>query len=86
MLCINFSLFDLIQTSCEYDYVKISSIDDDGNLAKVHGTYCGKVPPLFLVTSETNHLRIEFASDSSVAKSGFGAVYFTGNFYLKIEK
>lgn len=66
------------QTNCEYDYVKVTSVDAKKNVAKVHGQYCGKVTPVFLLTSETSHLRIEFVTDSSVQKSGFAAVYFTG--------
>lgn len=43
-----------------------------------HGVFCGsRLPPL--VTSEGNSLRIEFSSDNSVQKSGFAAVFFTGN-------
>lgn len=48
-----------------------------------HGVFCGSRPPP-LVTSEGNSLRIEFSSDSTIQKSGFSAVFFTGQykFYL----
>uniref|UniRef100_A0A915JRB8 Tolloid-like protein 2 n=1 Tax=Romanomermis culicivorax TaxID=13658 RepID=A0A915JRB8_ROMCU len=72
-ITMNFTHFDLegVYTSCEYDYLRITSVESSGKLVELHGTYCGKVTSNFLVTSETNHLRIEFSSDSSVAKSGF---------------
>jgi len=43
-----------------------------------HGVYCGSRLP-GLITSEGNSLRVEFNSDNSVQKSGFAAVFFTGN-------
>ncbi|CDW52674.1 bone morphogenetic protein [Trichuris trichiura] len=76
---LNFTHFDLegVLTNCEYDYIKVTSVDGDGEVAKVHGQFCGRIAPQFLLTSETSHLRIEFVTDSSVQKSGFAAVYFT---------
>ena len=42
-----------------------------------HGLFCGsRLPPV--ITSEGNSLRLEFLSDNSVQKSGFAAVFFTG--------
>lgn len=42
-----------------------------------HGVFCGsRLPPL--ITSEGNSLRIEFSSDNTVHKTGFAAVFFTG--------
>lgn len=65
------------QQECEYDSVVIHSKLNSEVLHK-HGIYCGtRLPPL--ITSEGNALRIEFSSDSSVQKSGFAAVFFTGN-------
>ncbi|KRY12598.1 Tolloid-like protein 1 [Trichinella patagoniensis] len=76
---LNFTHFDLegVLTNCEYDYVKVTSVDAEGAVAKVHGQFCGRIAPQFLLTSETSHLRIKFVTDSSVQKSGFAAVYFT---------
>ncbi len=68
----------MLQKNCEYDYVKVTSIGVDGKGEKVHGTYCGTIAPPYIVTSETNRLRVEFNSDTSVQKSGFAAVFFTG--------
>lgn len=42
-----------------------------------HGVFCGQSLP-YVITSEGNSLRIEFNSDNSVQKSGFAAVFFTG--------
>jgi hypothetical protein len=48
------------------------------DMMRKHGVYCGsRLPPL--ITSEGNSLRVEFNSDNSVQKSGFAAVFFTGN-------
>ncbi|VDO96888.1 unnamed protein product [Soboliphyme baturini] len=76
---LNFTHFDLegVLTNCEYDYVKVTSVRLDGTPVKVHGQFCGRIAPQFLLTSETSHLRIEFTTDSSVQKSGFAAIYFT---------
>lgn len=43
-----------------------------------HGVFCGqRLPPM--ITSVGHSLRIEFNSDNSVQKSGFSAIFFTGN-------
>jgi tolkin protein len=56
--------------------VEVRSKLSENELRK-HGVFCGThLPPV--VTSEGNVLRIEFASDNSVQKTGFAAVYFTG--------
>ncbi|GFY72843.1 dorsal-ventral patterning tolloid-like protein 1 [Trichonephila inaurata madagascariensis] len=63
------------QQDCEYDSVDIRSKMADDEVRK-HGVFCGsRLPPL--ITSEGNSLRIEFSSDNSVQKSGFGALFFT---------
>jgi hypothetical protein len=66
-----------LQQECEYDSVEVhSKLGED--MMRKHGVYCGsRLPPL--ITSEGNSLRIEFNSDTSVQKSGFAAVFFTGN-------
>jgi len=64
------------QQDCEYDHIEVRSKLSENELRK-HGVFCGnQLPPL--VTSEGNVLRIEFASDNSVQKTGFAAVFFTG--------
>ncbi|BES88254.1 CUB domain [Nesidiocoris tenuis] len=79
-ITLNFTHFDLegnniFQQECEYDSVEIHSKLNSEVLHR-HGVYCGsKLPPL--ITSESNSLRIEFSSDSSVQKSGFAALFFT---------
>nr|XP_018916792.1 PREDICTED: tolloid-like protein 1 [Bemisia tabaci] len=79
-ITLNFTHFDLEgnnvhQQECEYDSVDVRSILANGETFK-HGNYCGsRLPPP--ITSETNHLRIEFTSDNSVQKTGFAAVFFT---------
>lgn len=84
-ITINFTHFDLEgnmnsqQQQCEYDRVDIFSKIKDGKLKK-HGSYCGPKAPGF-ITSEGNVVRIVFTSDSSVQKSGFAAVFFTGITY-----
>lgn len=63
---------------CDYDSLSVYSKMEDNNL-KRHGVFCGeRMPPL--VTSEGNVMRIEFRSDNTVQKSGFAAVFFTGEF------
>ncbi len=65
-----------LKQDCEYDHVEVRSKLSENELRK-HGIFCGThLPPV--VTSEGNVLRIEFASDNSVQKTGFAAVYFTG--------
>ena len=45
------------------------------------GVFCGQTLPA-PITSETNVLRVLFQSDNSVQKSGFSAIFFTGNFQI----
>lgn len=66
-----------LQQDCDYDSVDIRSKMGDAEMRK-HGVFCGHRLPSVL-TSEGNSLRIEFTSDNSVQKSGFAAVFFTGN-------
>ena len=67
--------FNPTQQDCEYDHVEVRSKLSENELRK-HGVFCGThLPPA--VTSEGNVLRIEFASDNSVQKTGFAAIYFT---------
>ncbi|XP_035228311.1 tolloid-like protein 1 [Stegodyphus dumicola] len=76
-ITLNFTHFDLEGNNqdCEYDSVDIRSKMADDEVRK-HGVFCGSgLPPL--ITSEGNSLRIEFSSDNSVQKSGFGALFFT---------
>ncbi|XP_042905263.1 bone morphogenetic protein 1 [Parasteatoda tepidariorum] len=76
-ITLNFTHFDLEGNNqdCEYDSVDIRSKMADDEIRK-HGVFCGsRLPPL--ITSEGNSLRIEFSSDNSVQKSGFGALFFT---------
>ncbi|GFV68263.1 dorsal-ventral patterning protein tolloid [Trichonephila clavipes] len=76
-ITLNFTHFDLEGNNqdCEYDSVDIRSKMADDEVRK-HGVFCGsRLPPL--ITSEGNSLRIEFSSDNSVQKSGFGALFFT---------
>lgn len=67
----------IFQAECEYDRVEVYSKIGSDKLRK-HGVYCGQEAPS-MITSEANALRVEFESDSSVHKSGFAAVFFTGN-------
>lgn len=48
-----------------------------------HGVYCGQEAPS-MITSEANALRVEFESDSSVHKTGFAAVFFTGKEFRNV--
>lgn len=76
-ITLNFTHFDLEGNNqdCEYDKVDILSKMGDSEVSK-HGVFCGsRLPPV--ITSEGNNLRIEFTSDNSVQKSGFGAIFFT---------
>lgn len=81
-ITINFTHFDIEgnpnsqQQQCDYDRIDLYSIIKEGKLKK-HGAYCGPKAP-GLITSEGNIMRIVFSSDSSVQKSGFAAVFFTG--------
>lgn len=69
-------LGNVTQQDCEYDHIEVRSKLSENELRK-HGLFCGThLPPV--LTSEGNVLRIEFASDNSVQKTGFAAVYFTG--------
>lgn len=88
-ITINFTHFELEgnlnaqQQQCEYDKVEIFSKLKEDKLKK-HGSFCGPKAPS-PITSEGNIMRIVFSSDTSVQKSGFAAVFFTGRnvfFYL----
>lgn len=77
----NFTHFDLEgnnmhQQQCDYDRIEVHSKVAEERLNK-HGVFCGTKPPP-LITSEGNVLRITFTSDTSVQKTGFAAVFFTG--------
>ena len=79
--CFTHNTWQRLQQDCEYDHIEVRSKLSENELRK-HGVFCGKhLPPL--VTSEGNVLRIEFASDNSVQKTGFAAVFFTGNNFSK---
>lgn len=70
------------QQDCEYDSVEVRSKTSENEYRK-HGIFCGpKIPSL--VTSVGNSLRVEFNTDNSVQKSGFAAVFFTGQFLILI--
>jgi len=58
--------------------VEVQSIHPH-NVARTHGVYCGSMLPQ-MITSETNKMRIEFSTDNSVQKTGFAAVFFTGDY------
>ena len=67
---------NITEKDCEYDSLALSSKMGSGEVRK-HGLFCGsRLPPV--ITSEGNSLRLEFLSDNSVQKSGFAAVFFTG--------
>ena len=69
-------LLNITEKDCEYDSLALSSKMGSGEVRK-HGLFCGsRLPPV--ITSEGNSLRLEFLSDNSVQKSGFAAVFFTG--------
>lgn len=86
---INFTHFDIEgnpnsqHQQCEYDRVDVFSKIKDGKFKK-HGSYCGPKAPGF-ITSEGNVMRIEFSSDSSIQKTGFAAVFFTGTFHTSMH-
>ena len=63
---------------CKYDYVEVrSGLTEDGEL---HGRFCGGTLP-DTITSRYNNMRLEFKSDSTVAKSGFFAQFSAGENY-----
>eukprot|EP00094_Tigriopus_californicus_P004908 TCALIF_04726-PA protein Name:"Similar to tll2 Tolloid-like protein 2 (Xenopus laevis)" AED:0.21 eAED:0.21 QI:19/0/0/0.86/0.78/0.73/15/0/884 len=77
-ITVNFTHFEIEgnNENCEYDSLSLSSKMGDGEMRK-HGLFCGsRLPPV--ITSEGNLLRLEFVSDNSVQKTGFGAIFFTG--------
>ena len=62
---------------CKYDYVEVrSGLTEVGDL---HGKFCGDELPE-TITSRYNNMRIEFKSDSTVARPGFFAMFFAGWF------
>lgn len=79
-IILNFTHFDLegsnfFQAECDYDSLTVYSKTSDENM-KRHGLFCGpKLPQM--ITSESNVLRIEFTSDSTIQKSGFAAIFLT---------
>ncbi|TRY80941.1 hypothetical protein TCAL_04726 [Tigriopus californicus] len=76
-ITVNFTHFEIEgnNENCEYDSLSLSSKMGDGEMRK-HGLFCGsRLPPV--ITSEGNLLRLEFVSDNSVQKTGFGAIFFT---------
>lgn len=79
-IILNFTHFDLegsnfYQSDCDYDSLTVYSKTSEDHL-KRHGLFCGsKLPPI--ITSESNALRIEFTSDSTIQKSGFAALFLT---------
>ena len=65
-----------MQQECDYDRLEVASVLPGGKL-RSHGTFCGtNIPPA--VSSETNKLQLTFLTDSSVEKTGFAGVFFTG--------
>ncbi|PAV80528.1 hypothetical protein WR25_22908 [Diploscapter pachys] len=60
---LNFTKFHIegMKAECAYDYVRI----DD------HEKLCGEFNENLLFTSQTNKVRVEFASDASIEKAGF---------------
>lgn len=83
-ISLNFTHFDLEGNNhqhidCGYDYVRVFSKLGENRLKSI-GTYCGsKIPPI--LTSEGNALRIEFHSDKSIQRTGFAALFFTGEYF-----
>ncbi|XP_026321881.1 tolloid-like protein 1 [Hyposmocoma kahamanoa] len=78
-ITLNFSHFDLegnsmYQQECEYDSVTVHS-RLGADVLRRHGVFCGSaLPPP--VTSDGSVLRVQFTSDPSVHRTGFGAVYY----------
>ncbi|KAE9417169.1 hypothetical protein Angca_010265, partial [Angiostrongylus cantonensis] len=60
---LNFTTFNIegMKTECSYDYVKIGESE----------RMCGEYAEPLLFTSASNHVRVEFVSDSSVERTGF---------------
>lgn len=80
-ITLNFTHFDLEGNNaqpqqCDYDRIEVFSRLGDGKM-KEHGAFCGSRPPN-LITSEGNIMRVVFTSDTSVQKTGFAAIFFTG--------
>lgn len=66
---------------CDYDRIEVFSKMPAGKVHK-HGIYCGGKAPV-AINSESNVLRVIFSSDTSVQKTGFAAIFFTGERYLR---
>lgn len=83
-ITLNFTHFDIegntVQNmqlqQCDYDRIEIFSKLGEEKVNK-HGIYCGSKAPL-PITSDGNILRVVFSSDTSIQKTGFAAVFFTG--------
>lgn len=70
------------QEQCSYDRLEVYSKTSEGQYDN-HGAFCGtRAPPS--ITSKGNVLRVLFASDASVQQTGFAAVFYTGEEYLKL--
>ncbi|XP_049517566.1 uncharacterized protein LOC119442353 [Dermacentor silvarum] len=68
---------------CDYDYVEILSVMDNGTSWN-HGRFCDdSLPPIII--SKGNTLRIEFKSDASVQHSGFVADFSTAASFRYVE-
>lgn len=75
-IILNFTHFHLEGSNeCGYDSLAVYSKISGENLNR-HGLFCGPKQPN-MITSESNVLRIEFKSDSTVQKSGFAATFLT---------
>ncbi|XP_013387554.1 serine protease hepsin [Lingula anatina] len=71
-LYLGFATFDIEDhSSCNYDYVKV--FDGDTELGK----FCGNTRPADFIRN-TASLRVEFRTDSSIAKGGFRAGFVMG--------
>lgn len=83
-ITLNFTHFDIegntVQNAqlqqCDYDRIEVFSKLAEERVNK-HGAYCGSKAPL-PITSDANILRVVFSSDTSIQKTGFAAVFFTG--------
>lgn len=64
---LNFTSFNIegLKSECTYDYVRIAGGEK----------MCGEMTQPLLMSFHTNHLRVEFASDSSVERRGFSAQF-----------
>lgn len=70
-------MHNLHPQQCDYDRIEVFSRLGEEKVNK-HGVYCGSKAPT-PVTSDGNVLRVVFSSDTSIQKTGFAAVFFTGS-------